>query len=191
MDWDIAIMRSWHVLLLVLTTPIIMGAANSPPPAQSFTFGTGEIQFPSGGFTFSEAAFDFPNRLDRTETAATIEFVLPAEVLFDFDKADIRPEASATLDELARLIKESARGPVTIHGFTDALGKADYNQKLSERRASSVKAWLISRGGIASRNISTQGFGARNPVAQNRHPDGSDDPEGRQRNRRVSVTIRK
>ena len=60
---------------------------------------------------------------------------------------------------MARLIKESARGPVKIHGFTDALGKADYNQKLSERRANSVKAWLTSHGGVAGRNISTLGFG--------------------------------
>src|SRR3954454_18568288 len=107
MGWNIAIMRSWHVLFLFLTMPIIMGAGDSPPPAQSFTFGTGQIQFPSGGLTFSETVFDFPNRLGRTETATTIEFVLPADILFDFDKADIRPEATATLDELARLIKES------------------------------------------------------------------------------------
>jgi photosystem I P700 chlorophyll a apoprotein A2 len=64
-----------------------------------------------------------------------------------------------------------------------------HNQRLSERRATSVKAWLVARG--ASNQINTQGFGDTKPVAPNTEPDGSDDPDGRQKNRRVEITLKK
>ncbi len=116
---------------------------------------------------------------------------MPADVLFDFDKADLRPTAQTALHEVADLIRSKARGPVMIQGFTDALGNDAYNQKLSERRAAAVKDWMVMREGLAPASFSTAGFGARNPAAPNRKPDGSDDPEGRQLNRRVTLIIRK
>ena len=64
-----------------------------------------------------------------------------------------------------------------------------HNQKLSERRATSVKAWLVGRG--TSNQINTQGLGDTKPVAPNTKPDGSDDPDGRQKNRRVQITLKK
>jgi photosystem I P700 chlorophyll a apoprotein A2 len=80
---------------------------------------------------------------------------------------------------------------VVIQGFTDALGNDAYNQRLSERRAAAVKTWFATRGGLASMSFTTTGFGARNPVAPNRNPDGSDNPDGRQLNRRVTLIIRR
>jgi outer membrane protein OmpA-like peptidoglycan-associated protein len=71
------------------------------------------------------------------------------------------------------------------------LGKDAYNQRLSERRAASVKTWLVSLEQLAAARLATSGFGARDPVAPNRKPDDSDNPEGRQLNRRVTVLIRK
>ena len=66
-----------------------------------------------------------------------------------------------------------------------------YNQRLSERRAASVKNWLIAKDGLTSIHFETEGFGARNPVAPNTKPDGSDNPDGRQKNRRVEIIVEK
>jgi outer membrane protein OmpA-like peptidoglycan-associated protein len=124
-----------------------------------------------------------------TETASTIEVTLPADVLFDFDKADIRPDAQGPLHEVAQLLRDKARGPVMIQGYTDALGGDAYNQRLSERRAAAVKAWLATREGLAAIQFAVSGWGSRNPAAPNRNPDGSDNPAGRQMNRRVTFII--
>jgi outer membrane protein OmpA-like peptidoglycan-associated protein len=153
---------------------------------------TGEtIAFPTDRLTFPSDALRFPSELQRAETPTTIEVDLPADILFDFDKFDIRPDASSALHEVADLIRAKANGPVAIQGYTDALGIDTYNQRLSERRAAAVKAWLVAREGLPAVRFTTVGFGARNPVAPNRRPDGADDPDGRQRNRRVSLIIRK
>jgi photosystem I P700 chlorophyll a apoprotein A2 len=61
--------------------------------------------------------------------------------------------------------------------------------KLSENRADAVKAWLVKNASIAGSRITTQGWGETKPVAPNKKPDGSDDPEGRQKNRRVEIVL--
>jgi outer membrane protein OmpA-like peptidoglycan-associated protein len=114
---------------------------------------------------------------------------LPSDVLFDFDKADIRPDAFPTLEKLARLIKQSGAGVIQVNGHTDSIGSDAYNVALSERRATSVATWLTTRGGIPAGRLEAKGFGKTSPVAANRNSDGSDNPEGRQRNRRVEVII--
>ncbi len=116
---------------------------------------------------------------------------MPADILFDFDKAEIRPTAKSALHEVAQLLHERAHGPVMIKGYTDALGSDSYNQRLSERRAFAVKLWLRTNEGLSDMAFTTIGFGARNPVAPNLRPDGLDDPEGRQRNRRVTFIMPK
>lgn len=141
--------------------------------------------------TFPVTPLIFPSTPIIEETPTTVEVTLAADVLFDFDKADIRPSAEPALHELADIIRNKSRGGVTIQGFTDALGSDPYNQRLSDRRAASVKSWLVAHEHFPAAMFSTIGFGARQPVAPNRHPDGSDDPDGRQRNRRVTVLIRK
>lgn len=115
---------------------------------------------------------------------------LAADVLFDFDKADILPKAEQTLRKAAAIIKERAKGTVLVAGHTDSKGGASYNLQLSERRASSVRDWLRTRGGLAGFTFDTKGLGATQPVVPNQKPDGSDDPEGRQKNRRVEITIK-
>lgn len=152
---------------------------------------TGPLTFRSGSLAFSSAAIVFPSGPAETETATTIEVTLPADILFNFDNADIRPDAQNPLHEVAELVRQKAHGPVEIQGYTDALGSDAYNQKLSERRAVSVKTWLATRERLSSVRFTTIGFGPRNPVAPNRKPDGSDDPDGRQLNRRVMLIIRK
>jgi outer membrane protein OmpA-like peptidoglycan-associated protein len=117
-----------------------------------------------------------------------LEVMLPGDVLFDFDKATIRANAVPILEKVAAAARQTGTRPIKIEGHTDAVGQPAYNQKLSRARAQSVVQWLV-KGGIPAARLSAQGFGATRPVAPNKTPDGKDDPAGRQKNRRVTVTF--
>ena len=91
-----------------------------------------------------------------------------ADAFFDFDKAIVKPEGKAKLDELV--------------GHTDWIGTDKYNQKLSERRANAVKAYLVSKG-VPAEKIFTEGKGKKQPIASNKTR------EGRAKNRRVEVEV--
>lgn len=110
-----------------------------------------------------------------------------ADVFFPFDQATIRPEAEPTLAEIGKRVAASPQ-PIVVEGHTDAKGADDYNQRLSEQRASSVKAYLLAHGTGADR-VTVVGWGKRKPVAPNEHADGSDDPAGRAQNRRVEIVL--
>ena len=113
---------------------------------------------------------------------------LDADVLFDFDSDTLTPEAEQTLSDLADQLDEQLAGDtVTVVGHTDAKGEDAYNQDLSERRAEAVRAYLEPELS-ASPGFVVEGRGESEPVADNEQPDGSDDPEGRRRNRRVEIT---
>ncbi|WP_448950561.1 OmpA family protein [Labrys neptuniae] len=124
------------------------------------------------------------------ESNGKILISLPGDVLFDFDKADIRADAKPVLARLVEVLIAFPKAPVAIAGHTDAKGEDDYNLALSERRAASVKAYL-ARNKVSPARLSTAGFGEARPVASNQKADGSDDPAGRQRNRRVEFEIGK
>jgi outer membrane protein OmpA-like peptidoglycan-associated protein len=177
----------------ILQTASYTAARSTPIKTASDTlqYPSDGIVFPTSPLSFPTESLSFPTTLDRLETPTTIEVVLPADVLFDFDKADIRPIADGTLHELAQIIRDRSRGAVVIQGYTDSLGGDVYNQRLSERRAAAVKSWLVAHERLPTAMLAAAGFGARNPVAPNRRPDGSDDPEGRQRNRRVTILVHK
>ena len=130
-------------------------------------------------------------RVKENDTEIRIE--LAADVLFDFDKAELLPKARDTLHQAADFIRDKAKAKSTVRiaGHTDAKGDANYNQKLSERRALAVKNWFVTKEGLQNVNFVTEGFGKQKPVAPNTKPDGSDDPDGRQKNRRVEITIKK
>ena len=174
------------IALSFVLAALPVNAAAPGGGSSALTFGTSTVDFRS-------SAIEFPSQTTSagTESAETVEVTVPADVLFDFDKADIRPAAQPALHELAVLLKEQARGAVTVTGHTDAVGDPAYNQNLSERRSAAVKTWLISREGLGSLAMTTSGAGARQPVAPNKRPDGSDDPDGRQLYRRVTVVFRK
>jgi outer membrane protein OmpA-like peptidoglycan-associated protein len=129
--------------------------------------------------------------LQMKETDTEIRIELAADVLFDFDKADLRSDARNALKQVADVIREKAKGTVRIEGHTDAKGSDAYNQKLSQRRANSVRDWLVKNEGLKNVRFSTAGFGAKKPAVSNTKADGSDDPEGRQKNRRVEIVIGK
>ena len=144
-------------------------------------------------FVSSEVA---PERVETTRTLLSelnarrsdgvIVIDLPADVLFDFDKATIRPDAEPALARAAELLKSYPRAQVSIGGHTDAKGDDAYNEGLSLRRARAVADRLQ---GPAGRSLKAEGFGERRPVAPNVKPDGADDPAGRQKNRRVEIRI--
>ena len=124
------------------------------------------------------------------ETDTDIRIELAADVLFEFDKATLLPKAEETLGKAADFIRERAAGVVRMEGHTDAKGDDAYNQRLSERRADSVRQWL-ARKGLGTIRFTSKGLGETRPVAPNTKPDGSDDAEGRQKNRRVEIVISK
>ena len=129
--------------------------------------------------------------LQVKETKQEIRIELAADVLFDFDKADILPKAQVALKQAAEIIRSKAKGTVRVEGHTDGKGTDAYNQKLSERRAAAVKAWFTDKEGLSNVQFATSGIGARQPKVPNKKPDGSDDPDGRQKNRRVEIILKK
>ena len=153
---------------------------------------TGDIrvlEFPTSDLLFRvEDLAGRVQSLQVRETATETRIELPADILFDFDKSDIRPEAAAALKQAAELIRQGAKGTIRIEGHTDAKGAPAYNSKLSQRRAASVAKWLVDREAVKAR-FASSGFGAQKPVAPNTKPDGSDDPGGRQKNRRVEIVF--
>jgi outer membrane protein OmpA-like peptidoglycan-associated protein len=123
--------------------------------------------------------------LAAKETDLEVHVELPADVLFDFDKADIRADAASALAKVATIIRAYPSGNAALEGHTDAKGNDAYNQRLSERRAESVRRWLTEKERLEPSKLGARGWGAHRPVATN------DTDEGRQRNRRVEVVIRK
>jgi photosystem I P700 chlorophyll a apoprotein A2 len=93
------------------------------------------------------------------------------------------------LKKVGQVVAGYPDAPLLIEGYTDGKGTHDYNIKLSQNRAAAVKKWLVDKAGIKASRIATKGLGESKPVAPNRKPDGSDDPEGRQKNRRVELTL--
>jgi outer membrane protein OmpA-like peptidoglycan-associated protein len=124
------------------------------------------------------------------ETKTEVRIELSGDILFDFDKATLRPEAAPVLERVAEVIRKYGKPMVRIEGHTDSKGNHDYNVKLSQRRADSVKDWLVKKGAIGG-TLVTKGLAEAQPVAPNQNPDGSDNPEGRQKNRRVEIVVRK
>jgi outer membrane protein OmpA-like peptidoglycan-associated protein len=124
-----------------------------------------------------------------SEAPGTTEVDLSADVLFAFNSDRLSAAAQAELQETAKLIRERAKGPVRVEGHTDSVGSPSYNLDLSRRRAEAVHAALVRLLAGRPTRFQVRGFGASRPIAPNRNPDGSDNPKGRQRNRRVTVAI--
>ena len=105
-----------------------------------------------------------------------------ADAFFDFNKAVLKPEAKAKLDDLTGKLKGITLEVIIAVGHTDAVGGDAYNQKLSVKRAEAVKAYLVTKG-IEPNRIYTEGKGKKQPVADNKTA------EGRAKNRRVEIEV--
>jgi OOP family OmpA-OmpF porin len=119
------------------------------------------------------------------------KITVAADALFDFDKATLRPEGKAKLDEVVAKSKAIKLELITATGHTDRFGSDAYNQKLSEKRAAAVKAYLVSKG-IAANLVITAGKGKTNPVTK---PDQCPGPKSKktiaclQPDRRVDIEV--
>jgi OOP family OmpA-OmpF porin len=104
-------------------------------------------------------------------------------VEFDFDKSTIKKGYYQDIDNLSQVMKDYPDLNVVIEGHTDSMGTDAYNKKLSQRRAESVKKYMVEKGGIDANRIKAIGFGEEKPIASN------DTDEGRQQNRRVEAAV--
>lgn len=114
--------------------------------------------------------------------AVASKVTFAADAFFDFDKSVLKPEGKAKLDELSSKVGDINLEVIVAVGHTDSVGSDAYNQKLSERRAEAVKAYLVSKG-IDKSRVYTEGKGEKQPVADNKTR------EGRAQNRRVEIEV--
>ncbi|HEY6644731.1 OmpA family protein [Povalibacter sp.] len=101
---------------------------------------------------------------------------------FEFDSANLTGDSKSTLDEVAADLKKFPRLKILLEGHTDSVGNDAYNLKLSQRRAASVREYLVSQG-VNPANLTSEGFGESKPIASNATPDG------RAENRRVAMSV--
>ena len=127
------------------------------------------------------AATPEPSRAAPSSVRQSV--VIQADALFDFDKSVVRPDGKKAIDEALAKLNGIDLEMVIATGHTDSIGTDAYNQKLSERRAAAVKAYLVSKG-IPSSKVTTIGKGETQPVATNKTK------EGRQKNRRVDIEFK-
>jgi len=103
-------------------------------------------------------------------------------VNFEFDKSDLTAKAKSNLDKLVKVLIDNPDTKIAIYGYTDSVGKDEYNVKLSRSRANAVKAYIVSKG-IGTKRLTTEGMGKADPIASN------DTDAGRAKNRRVEFGI--
>ena len=129
-------------------------------------------------------AEDMQQRLDELQAKKTDRGMVLTlqDVLFDVDRAELKPGANRTIDSLAAFMRDYPDRRVRIEGFTDSTGSSDYNEDLSQSRAQAVRDALLDAG-IDSQRIEVRGYGEEYPVASN------DTNAGRQLNRRVEIVI--
>jgi len=127
--------------------------------------------------------------VSTTESEREVEVTLSADVLFAFDKASLTVKARSRIGEVAARIRRAKARQVRIEGYTDSKGSNAYNLHLSRRRAAAVAGAVRRQLGSATPPLRDRGRGEANPIAPNTKRDGSDNPRGRARNRRVTVVI--
>jgi outer membrane protein OmpA-like peptidoglycan-associated protein len=205
------------VNILGVVTDIETGRPLASTPITIEDYGTGEIvnkfqslesgqyQFivPAGrdyrlsaeqkGYLFKSDVFEVPEltvyrRLEKNIALEPIPPIITVPpktnltVLFDFDKATLRPESKPELERAIRFILQNPGRRFEISAHTDALGTEEYNLDLSERRAAAVRKYLIENG-VPEDIIISKGYGEAQPIADN------ETPQGRQRNRRVELSV--
>ena len=117
-----------------------------------------------------------------TKTDRGLMMTFQSDVLFPINSSYLSEQAKTALLEFVEVVKDHPTAQIQVDGHTDATGEAEYNKWLSDKRATSVKVFLVSAG-ISESRIATHGFGLEKPVDTNKTK------EGRQKNRRVEITI--
>ena len=153
----------------------------------SWKNGDGTLCWRDNSWTPATAAKGCDGALTAAPAAAASgvsqsKITLQADTLYDFNKSDLKPEGKATLDKIARDLGKIKLEVIIAVGNTDSVGSDAYNMALGQRRAQSVKAYLVSKGVDGSR-IYTESKGKSNPVASNATA------EGRAKNRRTDIEV--
>jgi len=144
-----------------------------------------EMYMSTVGFTFSDTIEMPPIWVNvMTDKPIVLE-----NIYYEFNSAELSERSRNVLDTtLLVLLKEAPEFIVEIGAHTDSIGEIDYNRQLSQQRADNVVSYLISKG-ISSGKLVAKGYGEESPVAPNTLPDGSDNPAGREMNRRTEFRI--
>jgi outer membrane protein OmpA-like peptidoglycan-associated protein len=161
------------------------------PPGKNYN-----VSYEASGYLFNSENLIVPknsayNAIQREIKLAPIranESIVLNNVFFDFNSDNLTPDSKIELEKLKKLLLKNPSIRVEISGHTDSKGNAKLNKDLSSRRANSVKKLLVENG-IDSKRIETVGFGSDRPIAKNTNDDGSDNPEGRQLNRRIELKV--
>jgi len=109
-------------------------------------------------------------------------------IYYDFNKYNIRPDAAKELDKMVQLLIDNPEIKIELSSHTDSIDDVEYNQTLSQRRAESAVTYIVQHG-ISPDRIVPKGYGESRPIARNTNPDGTDNPAGRQKNRRTEFKI--
>ena len=125
------------------------------------------------------------------ENDLEFRIIFESDILFDFDKSNIRKDAEHTMGIVAGALEQFRGKRIRIIGYTDSKGTDEYNLRLSMRRAQSATLWLRNQPKLFDFNFVSEGKGEAEPIAPNTLPSGADNPDGRQKNRRVEIRIPK
>lgn len=184
-----------------LSTNEELGIASSDPKDGGY-----KLILPMGNeYSFLASKKDFISQSENVDAREITEYteiernlyLTPIEVgqvvrlnniFFDFDKASLKPESYPELERVIDLLNTSKTVTIELSGHTDNKGSDSYNLELSQRRVNVVRDYIIEKG-IKPERLTAKGYGETKPIAQNTHPDGSDNPEGRALNRRTEFKI--
>lgn len=158
-----------------------------------------EYEFKMDGFQYfdeknylSTEGFNFSDTIELPPiwvNVLTDKPIVLENIYYDFNSAELSQRAKNVLDTtLLVLLKEAPEFIVEIGSHTDSIGEAQYNLELSQERANNVVGYLISKG-IPAERLIAKGYGALKPKAPNFLPDGSDNPKGREQNRRTEFRV--
>jgi len=160
-----------------------LARANQELAAQQQALATAKQRAADADQRAAQAAADLARIATVKQEPRGMVITLSGSVLFASNKADVLPAAHAKLDDVANALgKQDPDSKIVVQGYTDSRGSDSLNQDLSQRRAETVRAYLVSHG-VASDRITAQGMGAANPIADNASA------EGRADNRRVEIVV--
>jgi len=118
----------------------------------------------------------------RDPATGALDLVMPGNITFAFNSAQVRPQFTGTLSNVAKTLNEFDKTSIEVKGYTDNVGSQSYNQRLSQQRAAAVASYLSGQGVVANRLV-PRGYGMQNPIASNTTE------AGRSENRRVEIRI--
>src|SRR5438132_11720516 len=183
--------------ILLLSNSSRLGAQNDPQVAMAKKQAELErqrIELEKRSLELKQKELDLEKarqEFQAQQSGRSLSMNLSGDVLFDYDKAALQPEAEPALKKVAVVLSQFPDSKVTVEGYTDSKGTKTTNMQLSRERAQAVKDGPLKNGVVVATNIATKGYGEQYPIALNKNADGSDNPLGRALNRHVSIIVEK